>query len=179
MLLAWSSGDKQALEQLIPIVYDELRRLAHRYMLGERPEHLLNTTALVNEAYLRLVQLESLNWKDRTHFFAIAATQMRRILIDYARSRRAVKRGGETRQVSLDEQMLACGGDRIDLLALDEALKRLKALDPRKAQVVELRFFGGLSVEETASMLGVSSDTVLRDWRLARSWLYRELSSQS
>lgn len=176
LLLAWGSGDEQALERLIPIVYDELRRLAHRYMLGERPDHLLNTTALVNEAYFRLVDLDSLSWKDRNHFFAIAAQQMRRILIDYARSRKALKRGGDAQPVPLEEGMLAESPASVDLLALDEALNHLKSFDPRKSRVVELRFFGGLTIEETASALDVSPDTVMRDWRFARSWLRRELA---
>ncbi len=175
LLRAWSDGDSTALDQLTPIVYDELHRLARRYLRGERRDHSLQTTALVNEAYLRLVDHTRMAWQDRAHFFAVSAQVMRRILVDHAR-RRNVKRGRGLRRVSLAEATLI-GGDRpTDLAALDDALTVLAERDPRKAQVVEMRFFGGLSVEESAEVLGVSPVTVMRDWRTAKAWLYRELS---
>jgi RNA polymerase sigma factor (TIGR02999 family) len=178
LLRAWSKGDSTALEQLTPIVYDELRRLARHYLRGERRDHSLQTTALVHEAYLRLVDHTRMEWQDRAHFFAVSAQVMRRILVDHAR-RRNVKRGHGLRRVSLEEATLV-GGDRpTDLAALDDALTSLAERDPRKAQVVEMRFFGGLSVEESAEVLGVSPVTVMRDWRTAKAWLYRELSSGS
>ena len=176
LLRAWSSGDESALERLVPLVYDELRRLARRYMAGERSGHTLQTTALVNEAYLRLVDARSVRWQNRTHFFAISAQLMRRILVDYARSRQTHKRGGDTIHVDLDEASTVASDRAPDLVALDDALKELASFDERKARVVELRFFGGLSVEETAEVLKVSADTVLRDWRLAKAWLLREIS---
>ena len=178
LLRAWSGGDSTALDQLTPIVYDELRRLARHYLRGERRDHSLQTTALVHEAYLRLVDHTRMQWQDRAHFFAVSAQVMRRILVDHAR-RRNVKRGRGLRRVSLEEAILV-GGDRpTDLAALDDALTSLAERDPRKAQVVEMRFFGGLSVEESAEVLGVSPVTVMREWRTAKAWLYRELSSGS
>lgn len=175
LLRAWSEGDAAALEKLTPIVYQELRRLARRYMGAERPGHSLQTTALVNEAYLRLVDYKRMQWQDRAHFFAVSAQLMRRILVEHAR-RRNLKRGRGLARVSL-EQAAACGGARArDLVALDDAMDELGRLDPRKVQVVEMRFFGGLSVEETAEVLRVSPVTVMRDWNTARAWLYRELA---
>jgi len=178
LLRARSDGDEGALDRLTPIVYDELRRLARRYMKGERPGHSLQTTALVNEAYTRLVDYKSMQWQNRAHFFAVSAQLMRRILVDYAR-RHNLKRGGGVQRVSLQEAALVCGEDDADLVALDDAMNALARLDPRKVQVVEMRFFGGLSVEETAEVLKVSTITVKRDWRAARTWLYRELTGAS
>jgi RNA polymerase sigma factor (TIGR02999 family) len=176
LLLAWGGGEESALGRLTPAVYRELRRLAHRHMCGERRDATLQTTALVNEAYLRLVDSRRVRWRDRDHFFALASRLMRRILVDFARSRRALKRGAGARPVSLDEGRLGGAEADEDLVALDEALRALAAVDPRKSRVVELRFFGGLSVRETATALGVSGDTVLREWRLAKVWLMRELT---
>ncbi len=178
LLLAWREGDEEALEKLVPLVYEELQRLAHRYMAGEHRQVTLQTTALVNEAYLRLVDSQKVQWQNRAHFFAVSAQLMRRILVDFARSRRAQKRGGRAQKVSLDDALLGMAGRGEDLIALDEALQALAAFDPRKGQVVELRFFGGLSVKETSEVLKVSEDTILRDWRLARVWLLRELSEE-
>jgi RNA polymerase sigma factor (TIGR02999 family) len=176
LLVAWSNGDKLAYDQLVPLVYDELHRLAHRYMSGERPGHTLQTTALVDEAYLRLVN-QKVHWQNRSHFFAIAAEVMRRILVDYARRRRYAKRGGDAQKVELDEAMIMARERSRELIALDDALKRLAEFDERKSRVVELRFFGGLSVEETADVLKVSVNTVKRDWSTARAWLYKEVMS--
>jgi RNA polymerase sigma-70 factor (ECF subfamily) len=176
LLCAWSDGDQGALERLTPIVYDELRRLARRYMRRERPGHSLQTTALVNEAYIRLVDYKRMQWQNRAHFFAVSAQLMRRILVEHAR-RHNLKRGGNVRHVCLEE-IAVVGGDRAaDLVALDDAMNALGRIDSRKAQVVELRFFGGLSVNETAEVLKVSSVTVMRDWSTARAWLYRELTN--
>ena len=176
LLYAWSEGDQTALEQLAPIVYEELRRVARRLMARERPGHTLQTTAIVSEAYLRLVDCNRMRWRDRAHFFAVSSQMMRRILVDYAR-RSNVKRGRGFERVSL-EDAATVGMDRGALfIALDEALNALGQIDPRKARVVELRFFGGLSVEETAEALKVSTVTVMRDWSTAKAWLYRELSS--
>jgi RNA polymerase sigma factor (TIGR02999 family) len=177
LLLAWSQGDQTALEKLTPLVYEELRRLAHRYMVRERPDHTLQTTALVNEAYMRLVNQKNVAWQNRAHFFAISAQLMRRILVDLARSRQCIKRG-QAQQVSLDEALIVSREREADLVALDDALSALAAIDPRKCQVVELRFFAGLSVEETAEVLKISSDTVIRDWKVAKVWLLRELSRE-
>jgi len=175
LLRAWGDGDRAALDQLTPIVYEELRRLARGYMRGERPGHSLQTTALVNEAYIRLVDYKGMLWQNRAHFFAVSAQLMRRILVEHAR-RHNLKRGGGVQHVSLDETAIV-GGDRAaDLVALDDAMDALAQLDARKAQVVEMRFFGGLSVEETAEVLKVSSVTVMRDWSTAKAWLYRELT---
>ena len=178
LLLTWSQGDESALEKLMPLVHQELRRLAHRYMRGERAGHTLQTTALVNEAYVRLVDGKQVSWQDRAHFFAVSARLMRRILVDWARARESQKRGGTPQQVTLDEGLIVSRGRGEDLVALDEALKALAEVDPRKSEVVEMRFFGGLSVEETAEVLKVSADTVLRDWRLAKLWLLRELGGE-
>ena len=176
LLLDWRSGDESALEQIIPLVYDELHRLAHSYIRREHGQNILDTTALVNEAYLRLVDVQELGWKDRSHFLAISARLMRQILVDYARNRTAKKRGGNAFQVTLNEAMAGVESQNIDLIALDEALTALAEFDERKARVIELRFFGGLSVEETAETLHVSTDTAMRDWRLARSWLFQKLN---
>jgi len=178
LLLAWGRGDETALDQLIPLVHDELRQLARRHMARERPGHTLQATALVNEAYLRLIEVNQVRWQNRAHFFAMASRVMRRILVDAARARGYQKRGGGAETVSLDEALLVSGGPRQDLIALDDALNALAAFDLRKSQVVEMRFFGGLSVEETAEALHVSADTVMRDWRLAKVWLVRELSGE-
>ena len=175
LLLAWGQGEETALEKLIPLVERELHQIARRYMLKENPGHTLQTTALVNEAYLKLVDLDRVHWKDRAHFFAVSSQLMRRILVDHARSRGSKKRGGETRRVKLDEALIVSPEPDEDIVELDEALKALAEFDPRKERVVELRFFGGLTVKETAEVLGVSSETVLRDWRLAKLWLLREL----
>jgi RNA polymerase sigma factor (TIGR02999 family) len=174
LLTAWSAGDETALNELIPLVHAELRNLARRLMRGERGSHTLQTTALVNEAYVRLVDLTRVRWQDRAHFFAMSARLMRRILVDHARSRAYVKRGGGSRRLTLDDALLAI--DRgADLVALDDALGALAAIDARKSEVVELRFFGGLTVDETAEALHVSPETVQRDWRFAKTWLLREL----
>ena len=174
LLRAWSEGDQSALERLTPAVYDELRRLAHHYMKGERAGHSLQTTALVNEAYMRLVDFTRMQWQDRAHFFAVSARVMRRILVDRAR-RQNVRRGADVPHVSL-EDVAVVGGDRTgDLVALDDALNALARLDARKVHIIEMRFFGGLSVEETAEVLKVSPGTVRRDWSIAKMWLYREL----
>src|ERR1700676_3868906 len=175
LLQAWGQGQDAALKELLPLVHQELRRLARRYMFGERPGHTLQTTALVNEAYLRLVDSPHVNWQNRAHFFAVSAQLMRRILVDYARARGYQKRGGGVPKVTLDEALMGQQEKGHDLVALDDALKVLAGVDPRKSKVVELRFFGGLSVEETAEVLKVSPDTVLRDWRLAKAWLAQEM----
>jgi RNA polymerase sigma factor (TIGR02999 family) len=178
LLQAWSEGEQSALDRLIPLVYQELHRLAHRYMARERSGHTLQTTALLNEAYLRLVDSAKPNWQSRTHFFAVSAQVMRRILVDWARSRQALKRGGQERPLELEEALVVGDAPRTDLVGLDGALKALAALDPRKSAVVELRFFGGLSVEEAAEVLKVSPETVMRDWKFSKSWLRRELSKE-
>lgn len=175
LLVAWSGGDKSALEKLMPLVYEELRRLAHRYMNREHPGHTLQTTALVNEAYLRLINWREVEWQNRAHFFAVAAQMMRRILVDFARDKHYLKRGGGALRVSLSEAASFTEGWDEDLVALDEALTSLAEMDPRKGQVVEMRFFGGMSVEEVAEVLKVSVETVVRDWRLAKVWLLRRL----
>ena len=176
LLLAWSKGEQEALERLVPLVYGELRRMASRYMSRERADHPLQTTALVHEAYLRLLDSKQVRWQNRGHFFAVSAQLMRRILVDFARSRRTLKRGEGAPKVTLNEAIHGAAELSEDLVALDDALQALSAIDQRKAKVVELRFFGGLSVEETADALGVSADTVMRDWKLAKVWLLRELS---
>jgi RNA polymerase sigma-70 factor (ECF subfamily) len=175
LLRAWSDGDRAALDRLTPIVYDELHRLAGRYMRGERPGHSLQTTALVNEAYMRLVDYKSMRWQNRAHFFAVSSQLMRRILVEHAR-RHNLKRGGGVLHVSLEDTAEVGGGRAADLVALDDALDALARVDPRKVQVVEMRFFAGLSVEETAEVLKLSSVTVMRDWSTAKAWLYRELT---
>jgi RNA polymerase sigma-70 factor, ECF subfamily len=173
-LVAWVNGDAAARDRLVPLVYQELRRLAHHYMRGERQGHTLQTTALVNEVYLRLAGVDGLRWRDRAHFFAMAATLMRRVLVDYARQRMRDKRGAGVSVTSLDENVLA-PQPAVDVVALDEALERLAAVDPQQSRVVELRFFAGLSVKETAEALGVSPATVKRDWATAKLWLFNEL----
>lgn len=178
LLQAWSAGDEAALEKLAPLVYEELRRTAHRYMAQEQTGHTLQTTALVNEVYLRLVKVSEVNWQNRAHFFAVCARMMRRILTDFARSRRYLKRGGNAAHVPFDEALFAGHHEPADIVALDDALKALAGFDERKSQVVELRFFGGLSVEETAEVLRVSAETVLRDWKLSKAWLLHELSRE-
>jgi RNA polymerase sigma-70 factor, ECF subfamily len=178
LLKAWGSGDEQAFDKLTPLVYDQLRRVARRYMADERSGHLLQTTALVNETYVRLFDCRQLNWQDRAHFFAVCARLMRRILIDMARSNHYQKRGGGAPHVALDEVLGASPQISADILSLEDALGGLASMDARKGQVVELRFFGGLSVDETAVVLKVSKETVARDWRLAKSWLLRELSER-
>jgi RNA polymerase sigma-70 factor (ECF subfamily) len=178
LLRAWGGGDEQALERLTPLVYSELRKAAKRQMARERGGHTLQTTALINEVYLRLVDLDGVGWQDRTHFFAICARLMRRILIDYARSRSYLKRGGDARRVTLDEALMVAADPPMDLMALDGALSRLGELDSRKSSVVELRFFGGLTLKEIAEVLKISSDTVTRDWNLAKAWLMREMGGE-
>ena len=175
MLVAWGNGDQSALEKLMPLVYDELHRLAHRYMAHERPEHTLQTSALVNEAYFKLIDQRSVQWQNRAQFFGIAATSMRRILVTHARSRSRGKRGGGAPQISLDENALLSAERAAEMVALDDALRHLAAIDQRKSQVVELRYFAGLSIDETAEALKVSPGTVMRDWTLAKAWLRREI----
>jgi RNA polymerase sigma-70 factor, ECF subfamily len=178
LLIAWSHGDARALEQLTPLVYAELRKLAHRYMNRERAGHTLQTTAVVHEAFLRLLGNPQENWQNRAHFYAIAAQMMRRILVDYARANLRAKRGGETTRVALEDVDAPVTEPALDpdLIALDAALEKLTEIDPRRGRVVELRFFGGLSVEETAHVLQVAPDTVVRDWRVAKAWLFRYLN---
>ena len=178
LLQAWGQGDETALNQLLPLVQTELHRLAHRHMFGERAGHTLQTTALVNEVYLRLLKSQQVNWQDRAHFFAVAAQLMRRILVDSARARRGQKRGGGVPKVTLDEALVGPQMKGPDLVALDDALQALSEMDPRKGRVVELRFFGGLRVDETAEVLKVAPNTVLRDWRFAKLWLKREMSKR-
>jgi len=175
LLRAWAEGNASALEELTPLVYDELLRIARRYMRQHQPQ-TLETTALVNEAYLRLIAAEGLRWQDRTHFFAVSAQMMRRILVDAARARAAAKRDGGMLRVTFNDDLGFSARQDSDLLAIDDALTALAKLEPRKARVVELRFFGGLTIDETAEVLNVSADTVMRDWRLAKPWLARELA---
>ena len=177
LLLDWSDGDQQALNQLIPLVYQELKRLARHYMRRERAGHTLQTSALVNEAYLHLVDYKKMRFQDRAHFFAVAAQAMRRVLVDHARSRDSEKRGGaEARKVSLDEAATLADERAAEMIALDDALTSLAELDPRKSQIVELRYFGGLEIEETALVVKVSAATVKREWNAARLWLHREIN---
>lgn len=176
-LIAWNGGDAAALDDVIRAVYQELRRMADRYLRLERPGHTLQPTALVHEAYLRLIDQTQVNWQNRAHFFGVAAQMMRRILVDHARTKQRDKRGGSATKRSLDEVMNVSKGRAADLVALDAALQNLTGIDPRKSRVVELRFFGGLSVEETAEVLEVSPQTVMRDWKLAKAWLYQEMKS--
>jgi RNA polymerase sigma factor (TIGR02999 family) len=171
LLVAWGNGDQAALDQLMPLVYSELHRLAHRHIKKERPGHTLQTSALLNEAFLRLVDQSDVQWQGRAHFFSIAAQMMRRILVDYARSRRYAKRGGDAQQVSFEEELLVSRQLSADVLQLHDALNELATIDERKSKIVELKFFGGLSIEETAEVLGVSPGTVMRDWTLAKAWL--------
>lgn len=177
LLMRWSHGDKVALAELTPLVYEELRRLAHRQMGRERPDHILQTTALANEAYLRLVDQKNPLWQNRAHFFAIAAGAMRRILVSYARSRNCEKRGGGARKMELDEAALVSPEESKEIIDLHEALEQLAALDVRKAKVVELKYFGGLNYQEMAEVLNISPLTVRRDWRFARAWLYTQLQN--
>ena len=179
MLLDWSGGDRDALERMMPIVYGELHRLAHRYMNRERPGHTLQTSALVNEAYLRLVDQRSVEWHSRAHFFAIAAQMMRRILVDHARRHRYAKRGAGAVHVSIDQAELISNEPTAEVAALDEALTLLESIDPQQARVVELRFFGGLTIKETAEAMAISVDMVKREWSTAKAWLYREMSGGS
>ena len=178
LLKAWAGGDAAALDQLVPVVHGQLRRMARRYMRHEAQGHTLQPTALVNEAYLRLLGADNVSWQDRAHFFAVSAQMMRRILVDAARARGAEKRGGEFAKVQLDELVDALPSRGTELIALDDALTALAAFDERKARVVEMKFFGGLSVDETAAVLKISPRSVMRDWNLARAWLMRELASE-
>jgi RNA polymerase sigma factor (TIGR02999 family) len=177
LLIAWSNGDQAARDQLMSVVYEELHRLAQRYMRRESPGHTLQTSALVHEAFLRLVDQRNVHWQNRSHFFAVAAQMMRRILVDYARSRSYAKRGGGARAVSLDEGLIVSEERSAEVVAIDEALEALAKFDARKSQIVELRFFGGLSINETAEVLGVSPSTVSADWAMAKAWLHREISA--
>ncbi len=179
LLLAWREGDADALERLLPLVYAELRRLAHRRLRDESPGHDLQTTSLVNETYVRLVDGTRVSWNNRAHFFAVCARLMRRVLVDRARARQSKKRGGDVRPVELDDCAGAQPAKDVDMLALDEALTRLSAIEPRPARVVELRYFGGLTLEEAAAALGVGRETVVRDWQAARLWLFHELKGRS
>jgi RNA polymerase sigma-70 factor, ECF subfamily len=179
LLIEWRDGDETALNRLIPLVYEELHRLAHHYMRRERPGHTLQTTALVNEAYIRLVDHKGMRWQNRAHFYAVAAQAMRRILVDYARSRDCAKRGGGAIRVELEEATTVVQRQASDLVALDVALSELAALDPRKSQIVEMRYFGGMSVEEMAEVLRVSPVTVMRDWSTAKAWLLRAMSPEA
>ena len=178
LLAEWSEGNKEALDRLMPLVYDELRRVARRSLVAESSEHTLQTTALVNEAYLRLVRQEQMRWENRAQFFAIAARLVRRILVDHARTKHRDKRGGGAKKVSLDDQLAIGPGQDAGMIALDEALNALAQVDRRKSDVVEMKFFGGLSVEEIGRVLGISSVTVMRDWNFAKAWLYRNLSGE-
>ena len=173
--MRWGDGDERALEQLVPLIHHELHQMARRHMAHERADHSLQATALVNETYLRLVDTKHVSWHDRAHFLAVCARVMRRILVDHARARHSQKRGGPAAKLSLDEALVVAPEPRADLIALDDALNALAQFDDRKSRVVELRFFGGLSVEETAAIVNTSTDTVMRDWKLARAWLQREM----
>ncbi len=178
LLRDWSDGDQSALDKVMPVVYQELRRLAHHYMRNERADHTLQTTALVNEAYMRLADYKKMRWQSRAHFFAVAAQVMRRILVENARSRNYAKRGGGAQKVELDEAALVSAGRSAEVIAVDEALIELESWDARKGRIVELRFFGGLSIEETAEVLKVSPTTVQREWRSAKAWLHRAISQR-
>lgn len=178
LLIEWREGDESALDRLIPLVYEELRRLARYYMRRERPGHTLQTGALVNEAYLRLVEHKGMRWQNRSHFYAVAAQAMRRILVDHARSRRYVKRGGGTQIVELDEAASVVQKQAANLVALDDALRDLSTIDSRKSQIVEMRYFGGMSVDETAVVLGISAVTVMREWNSAKAWLLRAIGTE-
>ena len=175
LLRDWSDGNRQALDQLIPLVHDELRRQAARYLRRERPGHTLQTSALINEAYIRLVDQREVRWQNRAHFFGIAAQMMRRILVEHARARHRLKRGGSMVALPLDEARAAAEEQGVDVVAIDQALTRLSAIDPQQGRIVELRYFSGLSIEETAEVIGISPATVKRDWRMAKAWLRREL----
>jgi RNA polymerase sigma factor (TIGR02999 family) len=177
LLVAWSNGDEAARDELIPLVYEELHRLAHHYMNGERTGHTLQTSALINEAFVRLVDQRDVHWQNRSHFFGIAAQMMRRVLVDYARSRQYQKRGGDAVQVSLNEELIVSNEQTAEVVALDDALKSLATFDERKCRIVELRFFAGLSIEETAQVLGISAGTVMREWTVAKAWLRKEITN--
>lgn len=179
LLVSWNSGNRQALEDLTPLVYDELRRLAARYLRHERPDHTLQSTALVHEAYLRLVDQKQVQWQNRAHFFGVAAQMIRRILVDHARGRQAEKRGAGAVKLSLDEAIAIPERRDLDLIALDDSLNALSRLDPQQGRIVELRFFGGLSIEETAEVLKISPATVKREWTLAKAWLYRDMTRRA
>lgn len=179
LLSRWRVGDRAALDELMPLVYGELRRIAQRYLSQERPEHTLQSTALVNEAYLRLVGQDLPQWQNRAHFFAVAAQLMRQILVDHARARQAAKRGGDACKLTLDESVAIHRQRDVDLIELDNALKGLEHLDPQQSRIVELRFFAGLSIEDTSEVLGISPATVKRDWTTARAWLYRAMSGEA
>jgi RNA polymerase sigma factor (TIGR02999 family) len=179
LLHAWEQGDESALQKLVPLVYEQLHTAALRYMAAERHGHTLQATALIHETYLRLVNVRQIKWQNRAHFFAICAQLMRRILVDFARSRGYQKRGGDPKRVELEEVLLVSSEPEANLVALDEALRKLAEVDKRKSQVVELRFFGGLDVKETAEVMKVSADTVMRDWKMAKVWLLRELSGDT
>ncbi len=176
LLIDWRGGDEAAVQKLVPVVHDELRRMAHRHMAGERPGHVLQATALVNEVYLRLVDIRRVQWQDRAHFYAMAARLMRRVLVDFARAQRNQKRGGALQRITFDQNMPVAADTPDELIAIDDALSAFAKEYERKSQVVELRFFGGLSVEETAEALNISQETVMRDWKFAKNWLMRELS---
>jgi len=178
LLRQWRSGDKEALDKLAPLVYDELHRLAHQYISRERPDHTLQTTALVNEAYLRLVEQKDVDWESRAHFFAVSAQVMRHILVDYARQHASAKRGGEFQKVALEEQAIVSRERAAELVVLDEAMQALHEIHPRRSRVVELRYFGGLNNKEASEVLKVSETTIERDWRFAKAWLYRELQAR-
>lgn len=175
ILQDWNLGDEEALPKLVPLLYDELHRIAHFYMRGEKPEHTLRTTALINETYLRLAQIHRIRWKDRNHFLAVSSRLMRRILVDFARARGAEKRGGDIAPIPLQDDLVGQCDLKLDLIALDHTLEALAELDPRKAKVVELRFFGGLDVRRTASVLNISPATVMRDWDFAKAWIFQRL----
>jgi RNA polymerase sigma factor (TIGR02999 family) len=176
LLVAWNQGDQAALEELLPVVYDELRKLARSYLRRERPDHTLQATALVHEAYLRLIDQNQVTWQNRAHFFGLAAQMMRRILVNHAVAKKTDKRGGQQEKLSLDEAVSFAAAREVDLIALDDALKELEQLDPQQSRVVELRFFAGLSIEETAEVLGISPATVKREWATAKLWLHRQIS---
>ena len=178
LLIEWSNGDKKALNKLMPLIHEELRRLAHHYMSHERPGHTLQTTALVNEAYLRLVNRKGVHWQNRAHFFAIAATLMRSILVDHARGLAYAKRGGGARKIELDEALIVSRERAAEVVALDDVLKELAHFDPQQGRIVELRFFGGLTIDETAEVLALSPATIKREWSTAKAWLYRELNKR-
>jgi RNA polymerase sigma factor (TIGR02999 family) len=178
LLAAWRQGNQEAMERLVPLIYDELHRLAQSYLRREKPGHTLQTTALVNEAYLRLIDQQSVNWQSRAHFIGIAAQMMRRILVDHARGKQAVKRGGGEAKLSLDEELEVPGERARELVALDDALTALAALDPQQSRIIELRYFGGLSIAETAEVIGLSPATVKREWSLAKAWLYHQLQQR-
>ncbi len=178
LLVDWRNGDKRALDQLIPLVYNELHRIASRYLRRERQGHTLQTTALINEAYMRIVDQNSVNWQNRAHFFGVAAQMMRRILVDHARSHLYAKRGGGAQKLTLDEAIATPQERDLDLVALDDALSTLAAIDPQQSRIIELRFFGGLTIEETAEVVSISPATVKRDWNMAKAWLYGEISKR-